>query len=179
MAALPRLVAMLDGRDLGQLAGDPALRRCAAHPVPVLSAAASPAAGRRAARCGAGILLEGLSEPGRLAPVCAAYRGAGGQGPAVLIRRTWLGRTDPQLVADQRAVYASYTPGPLPADQTLAATDPAELAERLAGAMAAAGADALNLRVHLPGMAPAAVREQIEALGREVLPALKELVSAP
>jgi len=178
VAALPRLVAMLEGRELGELAGDPALRRCHAHPVPVLSAAASRPAARRAARCGAGILLEGLSEPGRLSPLCAAYRGAGGRGPAVLIRRTWLGRPDPRLVADQRAVYASYTPGELPADQTVAAPGPAELAERLAGAMVAAGADALNLRVHLPGIAPAAVREQIEALGLEVLPALRELVSA-
>jgi alkanesulfonate monooxygenase SsuD/methylene tetrahydromethanopterin reductase-like flavin-dependent oxidoreductase (luciferase family) len=58
---LPRLVAMLRGEDLGQLDGDPALLACRLHPVPVLSAAVSVTAAVRAARCGAGILLEGMS----------------------------------------------------------------------------------------------------------------------
>ena len=46
---LPRLVDMVHGRDLRQLEGDPALRACIGSPVPVLSAAVSPAAARRAA----------------------------------------------------------------------------------------------------------------------------------
>ena len=64
---LPRLVAMLRGQALGDLDGDPALLACRRAPVPVLSAAVSPAAAVRAAHCGAGILMEGMSSPDRLA----------------------------------------------------------------------------------------------------------------
>src|SRR5580693_626324 len=60
-AELPRLVDLLRGRELGALAGDPALGHCAEHPVAVLSAASSGAAAARAAACGAGILMEGMS----------------------------------------------------------------------------------------------------------------------
>src|SRR5918996_565061 len=49
---LPRIVDMLRGTDLGDLEGDLALRRCAEHPIPVLSAAVSPAAARRAPALG-------------------------------------------------------------------------------------------------------------------------------
>ena len=90
-AELPRVVAMLAGRHLGRLAGDPALARCAAHPVPVLSAAVSPTAARRAARAGAGLLMEGMSDIERLTRLTSAYDQAGGSGAKVLIRRVWLG----------------------------------------------------------------------------------------
>jgi alkanesulfonate monooxygenase SsuD/methylene tetrahydromethanopterin reductase-like flavin-dependent oxidoreductase (luciferase family) len=173
-AELPRLVAMLGGSDLRELDGDPALRRCRDHPVPVVSAAASTGAARRAARCGAGILLEGMSPPERLARLCAAFAEAGGTGPTVLIRRVWLGEPDPALVSAQREVYDSYA-APATAfggDQTVSAADPAELAERLLLALRDSGAGALNLRVHLPGMSAADVRQQIVRLGDEVLPAL-------
>ena len=39
-----------------------------------------------------------------------------------------------------------------------------EIAAGLAAALAASGADALNLRVHAPGLDPAVVDEQIAAL---------------
>jgi hypothetical protein len=35
------------------------------------------------------------------------------------------------------------------------------------------GADALNIRIHLPGMAAADVRDQITRLGSEVVPRLR------
>jgi alkanesulfonate monooxygenase SsuD/methylene tetrahydromethanopterin reductase-like flavin-dependent oxidoreductase (luciferase family) len=174
-AELPRLVDMLRGRDLGPLEGDPALRRCAEEPVPVLSAAASTGAARRAARSGAGLILEGMSAPDRLARICAAYDEAGGTAPKVLIRRVWLGAPDEALVTRQREVYDGYASPPTAfgADQTVSADDPAELADRLRGVLRDSGADALNLRVHLPGMAPAAIREQIVRLGDEVVPRLR------
>ena len=54
-AELPRLVALLRGDDLGQLAEDPALLACRARiPFPVLSAAVSTTAATRAARCRSG-----------------------------------------------------------------------------------------------------------------------------
>jgi len=172
---LPRVVDMLEGRQLGALDGDPALRRCGSHPVPVLSAAVSVAAAARAARCGAGLLMEGMSAPSALGRLTAAHREAGGSASRVLIRRVWLGDLRTDLVERQREVYDGYA---APAtgfgdDQTVSADDPVQLAHRLEEAVREAGADALNLRVHLPGMAPEVVRRQIVRLGEEVLPTLR------
>ena len=178
-AELPRLVAMLRGEELGVLDGDPALVACRELPVPVLSAAVSVSAARRAAHCGAGILMEGMSAPERLARLTEAYGEAGGTGAKVLIRRVWLGRVQSQLVEKQRAVYESYAAdaSAFGADQTIASDDPGDLAEQLAATMRDVGADALNLRVQLPGMVPEQVREQITEIGTTVVPALKQLLT--
>ncbi len=174
---LPRLVAMLRGEDLGDLAGDPALLACREAPIPVLSAAVSVAAAVRAARCGAGILMEGMSDPPRLARLTRAFDAAGGSGAKVLIRRVWLGRVHAELVESQRAVYASYAAPAISfgADQTIACGEPDEMAERLAATVHDVGADALNLRVQLPGMSPEQVREQIARIGSTVVPSLRKL----
>ena len=174
-ADLPRLVAMLEGRDLGPLGGDPALVRCAEHPVPVLSAAVSPTAARRAAAAGAGILMEGMSDPARLARLTSAYESAGGSGPRVLIRRVWLGDVPRELVERQRRVYDGVTGAPTAfgADQTVAAGEAGPLAHRLIQVTREAGATSLDLRVHLPGMASGVVRDQIARLATEVVPLLR------
>jgi alkanesulfonate monooxygenase SsuD/methylene tetrahydromethanopterin reductase-like flavin-dependent oxidoreductase (luciferase family) len=174
-AELARIVALLRGEGLGPVEGDTALRACRDHPVPVLSAAVSTAAATRAARCGAGLLLEGMSAVDRLVRLTGAFAAAGGTGTTVLIRRVWLGDVPSDLVDRQRAVYDSYSgAAAFGADQTVAAADAGELVDRLVDLVATTGVDALNLRVHLPGMAPPAVREQIERLGREVVGPLKE-----
>ncbi len=180
-AELPRLVAMLRGEELGQLDGDPALVACRAAPVPVLSAAVSVAAAVRAARCGAGLLMEGMSAPERLARLTAAFDEGGGTGSKVLIRRVWLGRVRAELVEDQRAVYESYAPdaGAFGEDQTIASDEPGELVERLAAVTREVGADALNLRVQLPGMEPEHVRDQIERIGTTVVAPLQTLLASP
>ena len=149
---LPRLVAMLRGEDLGELEGDPALLACRQAPVPVLSAAVSVAAAVRAARCGAGILMEGMSTPARLARLTRAFDEAGGTGAKVLIRRVWLGRPQSGLIDSQRAVYESYAPDSTSFgdDQTIASDDPAELAERLA----ATAERSRRRRAQPPGTAP-------------------------
>lgn len=179
-AELPRLVAMLRGEGLAELEGDPALAACRNTPVPVVSAAVSVAAATRAARCGAGILMEGMSAPERLRRLTTAFEGAGGRGAKVLIRRVWLGRVQSRLVADQRAVYESYAAdaNAFGADQTVAADEPGDLVARLLGAMDETGADALNLRVQLPGMEPAQVREQIQDIGSEVVGLLRAGLAA-
>ena len=143
-------------------------------PVPVLSAAVSVAAAVRAARCGAGILMEGMSTPDRLARLTRAFGEAGGTGSKVLIRRVWLGRVQSGLVEDQRAVYESYAARLVRRRSDVASDEPGEVAERLAATMREVGADALNLRVQLPGMAPEQVREQIEQIGSTVVAPLKE-----
>jgi len=178
---LPRIVDMLRGRDLRQLEGDPALQACASRPIPVLSAAVSPAAAGRAARSGAGILMEGMSPAHRLARLTAEYDESGGTGARVLIRRVWLGQPRAELVDAQRRVYDSYA-GPASefgGDQTVASHDPAALVEALDDAVRTSGADAINLRVHLPGMPPSEVREQIIRLGSEVVPRLRQRSSRP
>ncbi len=176
-AEVPRLVAWLRGESLDSLAEDPALLACRRDPVPVLSAAVSTAAAVRAAEGGAGILLEGMSAPSRLARVEHAFRRAGGTGSVVLIRRVWLGKPPAGLIERQRAVYASYADRSrsFGEDQTIASDDPAELAGLLAAVADEVGADALNLRVQLPGMEAERVREQIARIGAEVVPALKRL----
>ena len=176
---LPRLVAMLRGEALGELDGDPALLACRRDPVPVLSAAVSVAAAVRAARCGAGILMEGMSAPSRLARLTSAFETVGGTGSRVLIRRVWLGRVPSGLVEDQRAAYESYAASSFGPDQTIASDDPDEVAGRLATTMREVRADALNLRVQLPGMTPRQVRDQIARIGTTVVPPLREIWPTP
>jgi hypothetical protein len=49
-------------------------------------------------------------------------------------------------------------------EQLVAADDAGSLADELAAVRTSAGADALNLRVHVPGVSPTAARDQISAL---------------
>lgn len=176
-AGLPRLVAMLAGRELGPLEGDRALRLLAARPLPVLSAAMSPAAVRRAARCGAGVLFDGGTAIGRIRELTDAYIAAGGTMPRALIRRVWLGPPPRQAFADQNEVYRSYSTGAALAhwrdDGWLCDEDPARLADALIAAYREADASCLNLRIHAPGVSAAAAREQISDLGTELLPLLR------
>ena len=72
-SSFPRLVAMLRGVDLGPLEGILRWSPCRTDPVPVLSAAVSVTAADRAAKCGAGILMEGMSTPVALARLTEAY----------------------------------------------------------------------------------------------------------
>ena len=53
-------------------------------------------------------------------------------------------------------------------EQLLADDDPTSLAGQLADVVEQSGVDALNLRVHVPGVSPTTAREQIDALGEVV-----------
>jgi alkanesulfonate monooxygenase SsuD/methylene tetrahydromethanopterin reductase-like flavin-dependent oxidoreductase (luciferase family) len=183
-AGLDALVGMLSGTDPDGLAEDPAINACAEHPVPVVSAAMSGTAVQRAARLGVGLLFDSLSTPARCRELTDTYRAAGGTGPPILIRRAWVGKPPREQLEQQLDVYRSYANEGAQQhwkdEQLAAATDPAEVAETLADAATRAGADALNLRVHVPGVAPEAAREQIMRLGVEVLDSLrKEAWSGP
>jgi alkanesulfonate monooxygenase SsuD/methylene tetrahydromethanopterin reductase-like flavin-dependent oxidoreductase (luciferase family) len=176
--ALATVARVLGGGDAGDLGGDPAVARLRDHPVPLLSAAAGITAARRAAACGVGLLFDSLTTPMRCRELVDAYRDAGGRGPCVLIRRAWVGEPPVVETARQAGVYRSYAPPAAAAhwgaDEMAASPDPAEVAERLHDAQRVAGADALNVRVHVPGIAPADVRGQIERIGKLVLPRLRE-----
>jgi alkanesulfonate monooxygenase SsuD/methylene tetrahydromethanopterin reductase-like flavin-dependent oxidoreductase (luciferase family) len=175
---LEELVGALDGSDPRGLADDPAIKACAEHPVPVVSAAMSLTAVRRAARHGVGILFDSLSTPERCRELADAYRAAGGSGPCVLIRRAWVGEPPREGVARQLDVYRGYAPVASQAhwegEQLVASMSAGDVADGLAGVARRAGADAVNVRVHVPGVTPEAAREQIDQLGADVVPALRE-----
>jgi alkanesulfonate monooxygenase SsuD/methylene tetrahydromethanopterin reductase-like flavin-dependent oxidoreductase (luciferase family) len=178
---LEELVGALSGSDPRGLADDPAIKACAEHPVPVVSAAMSFAAVQRAARHGVGILFDSLSTPERCRELSDAYRSAGGSGPCILIRRAWVGDPPREGVARQLDVYRSYAPGApqthWQGEQLVASTGAGDVADGLADAARRAGADAVNVRVHVPGVTPDAAREQIARLGDEVVTALRERLS--
>jgi alkanesulfonate monooxygenase SsuD/methylene tetrahydromethanopterin reductase-like flavin-dependent oxidoreductase (luciferase family) len=180
--ALERVTELLRGETGDELAGDPAIARCRDHPIPVLSAAASATAARRAARVGAGIILDSLASVTRCRALTDAYRVAGGAGPVVLVRRAWIGDPPRARFDDQVQVYRSYTSTGATttwgADELLTGSDGDELADRAARAVLDAGADACNVRIHVPGVDPVAARTQIARLGHEVVPRLREALTA-
>ncbi len=180
--ALERVTALLRGETDDALAGDPAIARCRVHPVPVLSAAASLIAVRRAARVGAGVILDSLASVARCRELTDAYRAAGGAESIVLVRRVWVGDPPRARLDDQVQVYRSYAPpgatAAWGADELLTDTDDDALAARVAQTVLDAGADACNVRIHVPGVDPVAARTQIAHLGREVVPRLRETLCA-
>jgi alkanesulfonate monooxygenase SsuD/methylene tetrahydromethanopterin reductase-like flavin-dependent oxidoreductase (luciferase family) len=169
--SLRTLADALSGRALGRLETDPAVARCVEHPVPVLSAAMSGAAVRRAADCGVGLLFDSLTDLGRCRELIETFRSSGGTAPVVLIRRCWLGAAPTERHHKQVDVYAGYATAGAQThwDSAAMITGTAEdIAERMRDSLAATGADALNLRVHAPGLDPAVVTDQIAALSEVV-----------
>jgi len=175
---LPRLGAMLRGEDLGDLAGDRALSALAAgRSIPMVSTAMSPAAARRAAACGMGVIYDGASVEERLKRLSDVHAEAGGTGRRVLVRRVWLGEPPTAAFDAQFDVYRGYTPAERQdhwrGSGWITGDDPVALADGLAQVLRGSGATCLNLRIHAPGVPAEAAHEQIEVLGRELLPVLR------
>jgi alkanesulfonate monooxygenase SsuD/methylene tetrahydromethanopterin reductase-like flavin-dependent oxidoreductase (luciferase family) len=176
-AALSTLTAALRGDADGALARDVAIARTRTRPIPVLSAAASKTAARRAAAAGAGLLFDSLVTPHHVRALVDEYRRSGGTQSCVLNRRAWVGEPPRADVDRQVDVYRSYAPANAPArwgadEMATGAAD--AVAKQLIDAAHEAGVDALNLRVHVPGVGVAAAREQIERIGTDVVPSVKE-----
>ena len=180
-AGFEELAGILDGRAAGVLADDPAIRALRDQPVPLLSAAMGFTAVRRAARLGAGLLFDSLSTPERCRELIDAYRDAGGTAPCVLIRRAWVGEPPRERVDDQVDVYRSYSSKSAMEhwgrDELVDAPTADDVVAGLLDALERAHADALNLRVHVPGVSPEAAREQIAGLGDTVLPRLRHALA--
>jgi hypothetical protein len=180
-AGLAEVACLLTGGDAGALAGDPAVARLQEWPIPVLSAASSVTAARRAAACDVGLVFDSLSTPERCRELVDAYRAAGGTHACVLVRRAWIGEPPIRETARQLDTYRGYAPAGASAhwgaDELAAGTDARDVARHLAGAVRTAGVDALNIRVHVPGVSPADAREQIAALGTRVMPLLRAEVA--
>src|SRR5439155_1012099 len=103
---------------------------------------------------------------------------AGRTAPCVLIRRAWVGEPPRERVDDQVDVYRSYSSKSAMehwgSNELVDAPSADDVVGGLLDALERAGADALNLRVHVPGVSPTAAREQIAALGDAVLPRLRQ-----
>jgi alkanesulfonate monooxygenase SsuD/methylene tetrahydromethanopterin reductase-like flavin-dependent oxidoreductase (luciferase family) len=174
-AGLATVTAALSGRDAGTLHADPAVARCAEFPVPVLSAAMSAVACRRAADLGAGLLIDSLAPLGRCRELSDIFHDAGGTAPVSLVRRVSIGGAGGARHDAQVDVYRTYS---APAAQAhwqqseLISGAPPEVAQRLMAARDAADADSLNVRVHVPGITPDEVSEQLDGLA-EVLRQLR------
>ena len=181
VAGLEEVVGLLRGPKEGVLAEDRALRMCADKPIPVLSAAMGFTAARRAARLGVGLIFDSLSTTERVRKLTDAYREAGGTAPCVMVRRVWVGPTPMELLEQQIDVYRTYSKDATmqhwDGKQHIGSEDAKEVAERVAESMSDAGADAVNMRIHVPGVTPEMARDQIVRLGEEVLPALRHVLS--
>ncbi len=179
--ALVTVTESLQGRARGALANDPAIARCQDQPVPVLSAAASLTAARRASQAGAGLVFDSLVTAQRVRELVDTYRGGGGTGSCVLVRRAWLGDAPRALFDRQFDVYRGYAAGSTPAHwgegEMAIGPTPDAVAARLVDALRVSGADALNLRVQVPGVTPEAAREQIVRLGSDVIPLVKRALN--
>jgi alkanesulfonate monooxygenase SsuD/methylene tetrahydromethanopterin reductase-like flavin-dependent oxidoreductase (luciferase family) len=169
---LAELAEILSGSAPGPLEADPAVRALSEHPVPVVSAAMGFTAARRAARLRIGLLFDSLSTPERGRELVDAYREEGGDAACIAIRRVWIGEPPRAEVDRQVERYRGYSPSAAQArwgnDELIASTDPGEVADRLAETVARAGANAVNVRVHVPGVGPQDVRKQIERFGAVV-----------
>jgi alkanesulfonate monooxygenase SsuD/methylene tetrahydromethanopterin reductase-like flavin-dependent oxidoreductase (luciferase family) len=166
-----KTAAALRGRAEGPLAKDQAILRCAEHPIPIVSASASPRGMRYSAQYGAGLLFEGMTEPARLRELAGIYHEHGGQGPIVMIRRVWVGDTTWERQEKQMGVYRSYSTDTAQKhwkQNPVINGSADEIAERLAEAAHEVGADAINLRIQVPGVQPDEMLRQIEALGPAV-----------
>ena len=176
--ALEEVAGLLGGGAAGLLADDPAVAHCVEHPVPVVSAATSVTAARRAAHIGVGLVLDSLSTPERCRELTDAFREAGGGGPCIVIRRAWVGEPPRDRVERQLDVYRGYSAPAAQAhwqgEQLVADDDPTAVADTLTDVLGRAGGDCLNLRVHVPGVDPNAARAQITRLGDEVVPRMRE-----
>jgi len=135
----------------------------------MVSAAMSVGAVHRAARLGVGLLFDSLSTPERIRELSDSYHEAGGHQPCVLIRRVWLGEPPTAEVDRQVERYRGYAAPDAQVhwkgEQLLAADDADALAGELASVADRAGADALNLRIHVPGISAGTARDQIDAMG--------------
>jgi alkanesulfonate monooxygenase SsuD/methylene tetrahydromethanopterin reductase-like flavin-dependent oxidoreductase (luciferase family) len=182
---LPRLAAMLRGEELGQLGGDRALGALASarRSIPMVSTAMSPAAARRAATCGVGVIYDGASVVERLRRLSDAHAESGGTGPRVLVRRVWLGEPPTAAFDAQFDVYRGYTPAERQdhwrGSGWMTGDDAEAMATELVSTLTASGATCLNLRIHAPGVDPDAAQEQIGTLGRELLPRMRSLLAGP
>jgi len=175
--SLPKTVSALTGAADAPLSGDPAIAACTDAPIPMVTAAQSPAGARRAARLGTGILFDSLQSEQRVAELVGVYEEAGGAATRCLIKRVWIGPPPRERIDAQRRLYESYANESAQqhwgGDELVGAEDARVLGERLTALLEASRCNALNLRIHAVGLEPEDARDQIRRVGKELLPSLR------
>lgn len=179
-AAVPKVVAALRGVDESPLGRDRAVRRTLHSPIPMVLAAQSTPAVRRAAQLQVGVLYDSLQTSAVSKRLSDAYDEAGGEAAKILIRRVWIGDPPTAEIDAQMAHYRSYAPAQAIVnwgddEQLVHGTDGVEAAERLAAVLTESNCNAVNVRVHLKGLLPTQVRQQIDRHRVEFLPRLRQL----
>ena len=167
-AALPRVVAALRGEDASPLGRDRAVTRCGDQPLPMVAAARSIAAVRRAAGLDIGVLYDSLQSTTLSRRLSDAYDEAGGTAAKILIRRVWIGDPPRDAMAAQMDRYrAAATPTTVAgwgdAEELISGADGHEAAARLVAALRDSNCNAVNVRVHLRGLTAEQIDEQIAA----------------
>ena len=178
--ALPKVVAALRGEDPTPAGGDRALQACKENPIPVVAAAQSLPAVRRAAGLGIGILYDSLQTNDHSVKLSTAYDEAGGTAAKILIRRVWIGDPPAENAEAQMAAFRAVGSERVAKnwgddDQLVHGPDGVETAEKLAEVVRASNVNAVNIRIHLKGLEPAQVRGQIERFGNEFLPHFRKI----
>ena len=176
--ALPRIADALRGLDTTPLGRDRAIIRTTAHPVPMVAAAQSGPAVRRAASLGMGVLYDSLQTAEVSKRLSDSYDAAGGTQAKILIRRVWIGDPPTQEMKAQMDHYRSYAPDRAVAnwgtsDQLIIGRDGVEAADRLTTMLEASNCNAVNVRIHVKGLTPEQVRTQLEHHRHEFLPRLR------
>lgn len=165
-AALPLAVAALRGDAAEPLSGDRAVQRLADDPIPVVVAAQSAAACRRAAALGCGVLYDSLHGPDVVAGLGRAHRDAGAADSRVLIRRVWIGDPPAADMAAQMEHYRSYAREEVsrnwPEESLVHGPSPEAAADALLAVLEAADCDTVNVRVHVRGLDPEQVDRQLD-----------------
>ena len=180
--ALPKIADALRGRDTTPLGRDRAIARTSTKPMPMVAAAQSGPAVRRAAALGMGVLYDSLQTKEVSKRLSDAYDAAGGTQATILIRRVWIGEPPTRQMQDQMDHYRSYAPDRAivnwgSSDQLIIGADGAEAADRLAAMLHESNCNAVNVRVHVKGLTPEQVRDQLERHRTEFLPRLREVWS--
>jgi hypothetical protein len=95
----------------------------------------------------------------------------------VVIVHIWLGEPPWDLIEKQFGEYRHAAGGGAASSASgeglIHSNDAAEVAARVVARLRAVRADALNVRVHVAGLAPEEAREQIMAIAREVVPRVR------
>ena len=180
--ALPLIAAALRGVDNSPLGRDRAILRGLEHPMPMVVAAQSKPAVRRAAALGAGVIYDSLQTNEVSKRLSDTYDEAGGAQAKILIRRVWIGDPPTAQIDAQMAHYRSYAPAQAIVnwgndEQLVQADNGVAAAEKLALVLRDSNCNALNVRVHLKGLTAQQIRNQIELHRREFLPRLRQLLA--
>ncbi len=181
-AALPPTVSALRGSDPTPLNDDRAVRYLADHPLPMAVGTQSKAAVRRAAKHQLAILYDSLQPPEISRTLSEEYLAAGGEAARILIRRVWVGEPPTEEMAAQMAHYRSYASDKAQQnwgdyDSLISGATPAEAAEKLAVVLAESACDTVNIRVHIKGLTPTQVGEQLDMYS-ENLPLFRDAIGA-